>query len=172
MKHARQRWKRTGVIWMALAAVPGLARNGTGAAAPAGGAGERARAAETVRAVGDPATGDCWLLERHNGHSGGPGRWLRTARGDAACGKAGGAPEASRMRAGERAGEPVIRAGERIVVEAKTPVFQARLEAVALEPGWPGAVLRVRLPGRGSVLHAVALGPGRARLLPERGGWR
>jgi flagella basal body P-ring formation protein FlgA len=66
----------------------------------------------------------------------------------------------------------MIRAGERMVVEEKTAVVDARLEAVALEPGWPGTEIGVRLAIGGKRLRAVVLGPGRARLLPGKGMWR
>jgi hypothetical protein len=64
---------------------------------------------------------------------------------------------------------PVIRAGERLIVEESTPVVEARLEAVSLGPAAVGSPLDVRLKVGGKVVRAVALGPGRAALRAETG---
>jgi flagella basal body P-ring formation protein FlgA len=57
---------------------------------------------------------------------------------------------------------PVIRAGDRLVVEENTAVIEARLEAVALGPAALGSSFDVRLKLGGKVARAVALAPGRA----------
>jgi hypothetical protein len=65
---------------------------------------------------------------------------------------------------------PVIRAGDRLVVEEHTPVVDALLEARALNPAAQGSALEARLSIGGRVVRVVALGPGRAELQPETGG--
>jgi len=63
---------------------------------------------------------------------------------------------------------PVLRAGERLMVEEHTPIVEAHLEAVALGSAAVGEEFDVRLRVGGKVLRAVALGPGRAELQAER----
>jgi hypothetical protein len=62
---------------------------------------------------------------------------------------------------------PVIRAGDRIVVEEHTDVVDAVLEAVALGPAVEQGPLDVRLRIGGRVVRVVALAPGRARLFSK-----
>ena len=62
---------------------------------------------------------------------------------------------------------PVIRAGDRLIVEEHTAVVEARLEAVALGPAASGSPFQVRLTIGGKVVRAVALGPGRAAFAAE-----
>jgi hypothetical protein len=64
---------------------------------------------------------------------------------------------------------PVIRAGDRLIVEEHTAVVDAVLEARALNPAAAGAPLDVRLTMGGNVVRVVAVGPGRAALLTEIG---
>jgi flagella basal body P-ring formation protein FlgA len=63
--------------------------------------------------------------------------------------------------------QPVIRAGERLIVEESTAVVDARLEAVALGPAAIGSPLNVKLAIGGKVVRAVALAPGRAAFQAE-----
>jgi flagella basal body P-ring formation protein FlgA len=63
--------------------------------------------------------------------------------------------------------QPVIRAGERLVVEENSKFIEARLQGVALNPAPIGSVFDVRLSIGGKVVRVVALGPGRAVLQPE-----
>jgi hypothetical protein len=113
---------------------------------------------EVVRAIDDPHTGDHWLLLRDAARRGGPGRLL-LASGSAL------------RQGGPAAGQPlpgwVIRTGDRLILEENTAVAEARLEAVALGPAPRGFPLRVRLKIGGTVVRAVALGPGRAAFAPE-----
>lgn len=170
-------WKRAVVFSAVLSILPLVAQSGRGASAAAQGAAKAENPAangpmEAVRTIADPATGDCWLLEPNLRHPEGPGRLVRKGPGDPSCHWTAGELGARPTRAGKRAGMPVVRAGERIVVEEKTPVVDVRLETVAMEPGWTGMVVRVRPRTGGRVLQAMILGPGRARLVQEKGAWR
>jgi len=120
---------------------------------------------EIVREIDDPHSGDRWLLVRDANHPGGPGLLLVSA--------ARRFPADARLRAqpGPGAGTPapVIRLGDRVIVEQHTPVIDARLEARALSPATEGSVFHVRLTAGGRVMRAVALGPGRAVFEEETG---
>jgi hypothetical protein len=122
----------------------------------------------------DPQTGHRWLLERQMSEPGGPGRLVLAgvSAGSNERPNAGSrAAVAGKGAAGKSAAEiPVIRAGDRLVVEESTPVAEARLEAIALSPASAGLPLRVRLKIGGKVVRAIALAPGRAKLAPETGG--
>jgi len=119
-----------------------------------------------VREIDDPHTGDRWLLVRNELIPGGPGRLVLVgAHGNASGGAA--------LRTAEQTGEaqflPVIRIGDRLIVEEHTARVDAVLEARALNPAAAGASLDVRLAIGGNVVRAVALGPGRATLQPKTG---
>ena len=121
---------------------------------------------EVVREIDDPHTGDRWLLLRNDQVPGGPGLLvLVVAHRNASVGAA--------LRAAGQTGEtqflPVIRAGDRLIVEEHTARVDAVLEARALNPAAPGTAFDARLTIGGNVVRAVALGPGRAALQPEAG---
>ena len=118
-----------------------------------------------IREIDDPHLGTRWLLLRDAGHPAGPGRlvpFFPQARpsfqrgNDRASGDQGWAVPM-----------PVIRAGDRLVLEESSPVVEAHLEAVALGPAAVGSILEVRLGIGGHVLRAVALAPGRVALAPS-----
>jgi hypothetical protein len=115
-------------------------------------------AGEIVREIDDPHTGAHWMLMRDPDHPAGPGRLVLAAgtHNDLRSGH----PEVEPLR-------PVIRAGDRLVVEENTAVVESRLEAVALGPAVIGSPLDVRLKIGGKVIRAVALGPGRAAFQAE-----
>jgi len=119
-----------------------------------------------VREIDDPQNGNCWLLVRDPSHPGGPGR-LVLAVGAGVHSRRGRTAEQKFLAAEHRALTPVIRGGDRLIVEEKTAVVEARLEAVALGPAAAGAPLQVRLAIGGKVVRAVALAPGRASLAPD-----
>lgn len=126
---------------------------GTAAASPA---------EEAVREIDDPHTGDRWLLVRNRTNPGAPGRMvlLESLQSSEAGGaEAPSQPETKRL--------PVIRNGDRVVIEEDTAVIDARFEAVALGPAMDGAVFNARLTVGGKVVRAVALGPGRASFAPD-----
>jgi hypothetical protein len=120
---------------------------------------------QLYREIDDPHTGDRWLLMHNDQIPGGPGRLVRVAASGSAAG--GGPGQIARQVAAVAL--PVIRSGDRVVVEEHTAVVDALLEARALRPAAAGAVFEARLAIGGRVLRVVALGPGRAALEPERG---
>jgi len=122
-------------------------------------------AAQVVREIDDPHTGNRWLLLRDGAHPGGPGRLVLIAKADtkreeiAANGQKSALAE---LAPGEF--HPIIRAGDKLIVEEHTAVIDTYLEAVALGPAVTGAVFGVRLKLGGKMMQAVALGPGRATM--------
>jgi hypothetical protein len=119
-----------------------------------------------LREIDDPHTGDCWLLVRNGKLPGGPGRLVRVADYQK---KSGCAALQIAGQPGDAALQPVIHAGDRLIIEEHTARADAVLEARALNPAAPGSVLDVRLAIGGKVLRVVALGPGRAALQAEAG---
>jgi hypothetical protein len=117
-------------------------------------------AGEIIREIDDPSNGDRWLLVHNANHPAGPGLLLLVSLVHIQTGQAvpgtGAEPVA-----------PVIRAGDRVIVEENTPVVEARLEAVAMSPALAGHPFNARLSIGGRVIRAVASGPGRAVFLEE-----
>jgi len=122
--------------------------------------------AEIVREIDDPHSGDRWLLLRNAQVPGGPGHLVLVSAHRKGFGGAPAQAATEKEAAGLR---PVIRAGDRLIVEEHTPLVDAVLEARALNPAAPGSVFDARLTIGGRVVRAVALGPGRAALQPETG---
>lgn len=123
---------------------------------------------QLYREIDDPSTGEHWLLLRNREFPGGPGRLVRVAasgnRADGASGALTG-----QLAAEATPALPVIRSGDRVIVEEHTAVVDAVLEARALKPAAVGAAFEVRLTIGGRVVRVVALGAGRAALEPEAG---
>lgn len=119
---------------------------------------------EVLREIVDPSTGQRWVLLRDPIHPAGPGQLLRDSLSPAGS--------ESRQEPGQegrpvyRAPQPVIRAGDRVILEESTPRVESRLEAVALGPARAGGALRVRLRLGGQIVRARALAEGRATYLP------
>jgi hypothetical protein len=120
---------------------------------------EKPAQTNVIRVIRDPHTAMRWLLEREPSRPGGPGRMVLVG------------PEENSEPASEMSSasgttsnppSPVIRGGDRVVVEEKSLLVEARLEGIALGSAVEGAEFRVRLTIGGKVLRAVALGPGRA----------
>jgi hypothetical protein len=112
---------------------------------------------EIIREIDDPRNGDRWLLVRGDSHPGGPGLLLLVSA----------VQNKTRQAGPEPAAPPIIRTGDRVIVEENTAAVEARLEAVALNPAWPGSLFNVRLTVGGKVLRVRAAGPGRAVLQQE-----
>lgn len=120
-----------------------------------------------LRVIRDPNIGDEWVLCRNPLNPGGPGRLVRL---DPEGREMGTHATGSISRADRNAGgDVVIHAGDRIVVEEKSAVMDARLTATALEPARLNRPFRVRLQITGKTLNAIAVGNGRAELEPIRG---
>lgn len=116
---------------------------------------------ELRREIDDPHTGLRWLLFRDPAHPGGPGRLVPVA-------SSATTPSAASESASPpiQPPRPIIRAGDRVIVEQETPIVDARLEGTALGPAQPGSALRVRLRIGGQIVSALAVAPGRATLQP------
>jgi hypothetical protein len=112
-----------------------------------------------VREIDDPSNGDRWLLVRDPSRPGGPGRLFLAASSSQNFGSRQGGSNPGRP-------VPVIHGGDRLIVEEKTSLVEVHLDAVALGPAMPGRAFSVRLVIGGVVMQAVALGPGRAALVP------
>jgi hypothetical protein len=115
---------------------------------------------EVLREIDDPATGDLWLLVRDPVHPAGPGRLVLVRHGSRLTDGAGG----KTLPPARVVAQPIVRAGDSLLVEEHTPVVDARLEAVALEPALQGATFRARLTIGGAVVRVVADAPGHAVL--------
>jgi len=120
---------------------------------------------EVVREIDDPNSGARWILSRDASHPGGPGRMVLVGglRSEAGSGtrkqEPGDALSLTVLK-------PVIRTGDRLILEENSAVVEARLEAVALGPAAVGSPLKVRLTIGGKVVRALALGPGRVTFQP------
>ena len=117
----------------------------------------QAPAAEIVREIDDPSNGNHWLLVHNAEHPAGPGLLLLVSAARTQTRQSEPGP-------GVRAEPvfPIIRAGDRVIVEENTPLVEARLEAVAMSPAMAGSSFNARLNIGGKVIRAVATGPGRA----------
>jgi hypothetical protein len=122
---------------------------------------ERIAEASVVREIRDPHTGIRWLLQRDSLHPGGPGRMsLLTETNHLEINSRMVAQAGSSSYLLPRT--PVIRGGDRLIIEEHSAVVDAQLEAVALSPVVEGAEFFVRLSIGGKVVRAIALGRGRA----------
>ena len=178
----KREWRVGWGVW-ALAAAAVLANPASGQAAARESSSPRivaapareASAALVIREIDDPATGMRWLLERDPSRPGGPGRLVPVSGRGWAVGPArqrGTVPRPIGPAIQPALYRPVIRAGDRLVIEENTPVVEARLAAVALGPAAAGASFAARLQFGGTVVQAVAVAPGRATLAPEARGWK
>jgi len=115
----------------------------------------------------DPCLGTRWQRIANSQHPGGPARMVIVSMSEVL---ASGHPGAAESRT-PAAPPMVIHAGDRLLVEQKSPVLEAHLAAVALEPAALGQLLRVRLRAganaeagtNGPVIQVEAAGPGLAR---------
>lgn len=114
---------------------------------------------EIVREIDDPQLGVRWLLMHDRKNAGGPGLLVpATSRS-----KFSGTSTVLQAAYPDHQA-PILRGGDRVVVEEHTRIADACLEGVALGPARAGATLAVRLRTGGAIVSAVALGPGRAEL--------
>jgi len=116
---------------------------------------------DLLREIDDPALGRRWMLYRDPRHPERPGRLVAIG--------APSQPNTMRSPVAAAAPRPVIRAGDPVVLEEHSPIVDARLEAVALNPAFQGSVLQVRLVLGGKIFNAIAIAPGRVALAPQPG---
>jgi hypothetical protein len=114
-----------------------------------------------LREIDDPNSGTRWLLVRDKTNPGGPGRLelVMPGRDPGALGTLAQTPLVAQIRP-----IPIIRPGDKLIVEEHSATTDAYLEGVALGPAGPGSALNVRLSIGHRVVRAVALAPGRAAL--------
>lgn len=174
-----QRGLRAGIRWTALVcgstlSLAGQTSGGSGSPSYPSNATlpaiESAPLSGTVfREIDDPFTGARWLLLRNSNHSGGPGHLVLAPE----SGRVSGVSASRGIEAGPRLNAvalvPVIRTGDRLIVEEHSAAVDEQLEAVALGPAAVGSSFEVRLEIGGKVFHAVALGAGRAAFAPADG---
>jgi hypothetical protein len=119
------------------------------------------------RVIEDKATGGYWFLQRGQNRPGGPGRLVLNAVAGCRQLKRGspadrGNPPQSALRP---AGELAIRAGDRVVLHARSDVIDMELIGVALTASREGGAFSARLIFTGKVVQAIAEHGGVARLL-------
>ena len=123
-----------------------------------------------VREIDDPQTGARWML--YASTDGGPGKLLLVQPGVDPLVQSGVLANHTTTGVWNQVPlqlKPIIRGGERVLVEEHTPVVDALLEAIALGPARQDATLRVRLKIGGAIVQAVVLGPGRVAFAPLTG---
>jgi hypothetical protein len=118
------------------------------------------RQGELVREIDDPHSGERWILTRNADHPEAPGQLVLIAETHSVT----ATPEKVAGRAPDGPA-PIIRSGDRVIVEQNTPTVEARLEAVAMTSAWAGGTLRLRLIIGGQIVEATATVPGHAALL-------
>lgn len=121
---------------------------------------------DVFREIDDPHSGSVWLLLRDPERPGGPGRLVLAASESHT--PAGATKDCVPIPGSQ----PVIHAGDALIVEEHTAVVDARLAAIALGSAARNAQLKARLRIGGKVVRVVALAPGRAALAPESEGSR
>jgi hypothetical protein len=114
-----------------------------------------------LREIDDPSSGTRWLLVRGKTNSGGPGR-LELASPQRNLGALG--MQAKTTSVAQSKPQPIIRPGDKLVVEEHSATADAYLEGAALGPAWLGSGLNVRLSIGHRVVRTVAVAAGRAVL--------
>jgi hypothetical protein len=123
--------------------------------------------ASCVREILDRSNGNRWILQHNRTGSAGPGRMIliTSSASPIASGSREKVPSPKRRGVAWPTPAPIIRAGERLIVEEHTAMVEASLEAIALGQATTGAVLVVRLKVGGKTVKAIARAPGRAVIL-------
>ena len=121
-----------------------------------------------VQVIEDRSLGNRWLLCRASEHPGGPGRLVLIAS-NRRKGISSMTSQAAFVlpAALPAAARPVIRSGERLVIEEDGAMVSARLTAFALESVLAGSAFYARLEIGGQVVRAVAVSAGKAAFAPE-----
>ena len=115
--------------------------------------------ARAMRIIEDPATHRRWVLERNSDHPAGPGL-LIPVRGDGSCCFCS-IEETPSRRTGFQI-QPIVHAGDALVLVEDARNWHAEMEAVALSYGSPGDSIMVRLRIGGKVTRATVVSRTRA----------
>lgn len=154
---------RSTAVSVALAAGLALLH---GQSSPISATGKSRTQQQTFRSIDDPSLGTRWLLIPESEHPGGPGRLVRVDSSVFSCISTNAFPISQAV---------VIRAGDRLLLEAHTSTADTWLSAIALGPACPGAPFLARLTLDNSIVRVVAIAPGRAIFLAPAGdeskGW-
>lgn len=150
----------------------------------------KVRSSEILRVINDPGGHAIWLLSTDPVYPSGPGRLERipltstphrtlaeespTPRVDEVnwqitnSGSLASSPSELASVAPAPNLTPVIRAGDRIIIEQHSAILDSTLAAIALGPARLGAQFDARLVVGGKHLHAIALASGRAIIASEQ----
>jgi hypothetical protein len=133
---------------------------------------QKATGTNAVRVIQDPHTSLCWLLERDPARSGGPGRMVLLGQQERSQSNSISIAKANTKNFTKINASifPVIRSGDRLILEKNSAIVEARLEAFALGSATAGAELNVRLAIGGRILRARAIAPGLAAFAADAGG--
>ena len=120
-----------------------------------------------LRIIEDPGTRRRWLVERNLLHPTAPGRTILVPD-SYSCAAASAERFSLQSKSHlERSSQPIIHSGDSVIVIERTPLLDARLEAIALSTVSPGEQFSVRLKIGGRAFRAIATAPGHATLIPE-----
>jgi hypothetical protein len=125
-----------------------------------------------VRVIQDPHTSMCWLLERDPARPGGPGRMVLLGQQESSQSNSASIAQVNakiNQKINASILTPVIRSGDRVILEENSAIVEARLEAVAMGSAKAGGELNVRLAIGGKILRAKAIGPGLVAFAADAG---
>jgi hypothetical protein len=120
-----------------------------------------------VREIDDVGLRAHWMLFRDDSRPGGPGRLVLKSSCDNLREATVCELGLNRRIASKTFLEPVIRAGDQLVVQEHTSRVDMKLKGVAIGPAAVGDVLSVRLSVVGRTVQAIALKAGLATLLSQ-----
>jgi hypothetical protein len=121
-----------------------------------------------IRTIEDSGTHQHWILLQNVSRPAAPALLLQGVS-DLSCARPPIEEAGSRSAIDARShSDPVIHAGDYLIVSEHTRVLDTDLEATALKPAAIGDILTVRLKFGGQILSAIATAPGRATLSQKR----
>jgi hypothetical protein len=124
-------------------------------------AGEEHRA---IRIIEDFATGTKWLIQRNSLRPGNPGQMIPVP---GECYGSAAQTERQGKQESRRSSQPIIHAGDSVIVIEETPSLDASYEGVALSAAQSGEPVNIRLKIGGRALQGIAIARGRARLVAK-----
>ena len=125
--------------------------------------------AHAVRIIEDFAIHRRWVLTRNSFRPAAPAG-LSLLPAGTTCGFIGVENQSDlKQKKFQRRRNPIIRAGDKLILLEQNPILDARFEAVALDSADADEMLMVRLKIGGGTVRALATAPGEASLLS--GGW-